>query len=105
MRTKVQGRSSIAKVERAHQVLMPHTNKYTTLTPMDADHQKIGRKILDLRGQKATTECMIPGEIITRPGAATQDEVAAGAEVKTSLSIACSMKEILTIRQGTVQSS
>jgi hypothetical protein len=76
MRMKVQGHSSIAKAERAHQVLTPPTNKSTTPTQMNADHWKIGRKISDLRGQKATIECSILGEIITSPGVATQAEAA-----------------------------
>jgi hypothetical protein len=59
----------------------------------------------DLRGQKATTECTISGEIITNPGAATQAVAATGAEAKIDISIACFTKETLIIAQGTVPSS
>jgi hypothetical protein len=105
MRMKVQVHSSIEKSERAHQVLMPPTNKSIASTQMDVDHQKIGRKISDLHGQKATTECMITREIITNLGVSTQAEAEAKAKAKTNLSIASSTKEILTIGQGTILSS
>jgi hypothetical protein len=48
---------------------------------------------------------MILEKIATKPEVATQIEAAVGAEVKTSLSIACSTKETLIIRQETVPSS
>jgi hypothetical protein len=48
---------------------------------------------------------MILEKIATKPEVATQIEAAVGAEVKTSLSIECSTKETLIIRQETVPSS
>jgi hypothetical protein len=50
MRTKVQVPLSIVKVERTHHIPILHTSKSIALIQMDVDHQKIGRKISDLRG-------------------------------------------------------
>jgi phage pi2 protein 07 len=71
---------------------------------MDADHQKIGREISDLRDQKARTRDMTLEKIITKPEVVTQFEAEAGAKFKTYLFIACSMREILITGQGIVPS-
>jgi hypothetical protein len=82
--------------------LMQHTSKFIALTQTDVDLWRIGRKISDLRGRKARTECMTLGEIISKPDVATPTETRVGAEVKKNLFIACSMKETPTIGQGIV---
>jgi hypothetical protein len=43
---------------------------------------------------------MTPGEIIIKLEVTTPTEAEAGAEVKKNLSIVCSMKKTLIIRQG-----
>jgi hypothetical protein len=48
---------------------------------------------------------MILEKITTKPEVATQVDAEAGAEFKTYLFIACSMRETLIIGQGTVPSS
>jgi hypothetical protein len=105
MRAKVQGHSSIARAKKAHQVLTHLTYKFTVSTQMDVNHQKFGRNILDLLGQKVRIGCMILEKTATKPLVATQIEVAVGAKFKISLSIACSTKVTLTIGQEIVPSS
>jgi hypothetical protein len=46
-RMKVRDPLSTVKVERTHQVLIPHTSKSIALIQTDVGHRKIGRKILD----------------------------------------------------------
>jgi hypothetical protein len=72
---------------------------------MGADHQKIGRKILDLHGQNVRIGHMILKKIATKPEVVTQDEAEVGAKFRTDLFIACSTRETLIIGQGTVPSS
>jgi hypothetical protein len=105
MRMKIQGYSSTARAKKAHLVLTHLIDKFTVLTRMGVDHRKIGRKISDLSSRKLRVGHMILEKIATKPEVATQIEAAVGAEVKTSLSIACSTKETLIIRQETVPSS
>jgi hypothetical protein len=69
---------------------------------MGVDHQKIGRKISDLHGQKVRTWHMILEKIASKLEAVTQVEAKAGANFKTYLFIACSTRETLFIGQGTV---
>jgi hypothetical protein len=102
---KVQGHSSTARAKKGTMSLMHRTRKFTTLTQMDVAHRKIGRKILDLHSKKMRIWHMILGDIIIKPGVDTQAEAIVGAELKTYLFIARSTKKILTIRQGTIQSS
>jgi phage pi2 protein 07 len=104
VRTKVQCHSSTVRAKKAHQVLTHLTDKFTVSTRMDADHQKIGREISDLRDQKARTRDMTLEKIITKPEVVTQFEVEAGAKFRTYLFIACFMREILIIGQGIVPS-
>jgi hypothetical protein len=99
---KVHDLSITVRTKKAHQVMTHSTDKFMAPTQMDADHQKIGRKILDLRDQKARMEHTILEKTATKPKVAMQVEVVAGAECKTNPSIACSMKETLTIRQETI---
>jgi hypothetical protein len=94
---KVQGRSSTTTAKKAHHVSTHLIDKFTASTRMDASHRKNGRKILDLHDQKARIGHMILEGIATKPEVVTQIEVVVGAEFKTSLSIACSTKETLTI--------
>jgi hypothetical protein len=72
---------------------------------MDANHQKIGREISDLRSQKVRAGHMTLEKIATKPEVVTQVEAEAGAKLKTYLFIECSTKETLIIGQGTVPSS
>jgi hypothetical protein len=102
MRMKVQDHSSIAKVRRVHQILMQHTTKFIASTQTDVGLWRIGRENSDLCARKAITECTTPEEITSKPEAATPAEAEAGVEVKKCLSIACSMRKTLTIRQGIV---
>jgi hypothetical protein len=95
-RMKVQGHSSIARAKKVIQSLMHLTDKFKVSIQMDADRQ-IGRKILDLRDQKVRAGHMILEEITLKPEAVTQVEAEAGANFKTDLSIACSMREIMII--------
>jgi hypothetical protein len=104
-RTKFQGHSSTARAKKAHQVLSHLTDKFTASTRMDVDHRKIGRKISNLRGQKARIGRMILEKIATKLEAGTQIEAVVGAEFKTNLFTVCSTKETLTIGQATVPSS
>jgi hypothetical protein len=45
----------MTRAKKVHQVLTHLTDKFTISTRMGADHQKIGRKILDLHGEKVGT--------------------------------------------------
>jgi hypothetical protein len=96
-RMKAQGHSSTTKGKKAQQVSTCLTNKFTTSTWMGAGHQKIGRKTLGLRSQKARAGHVIQEGIVAKLEVATQIEAMAGVEHKTCLSIACSMKETPTI--------
>jgi hypothetical protein len=69
---------------------------------MDADLWRSGRKISDLHSKKVKTESTTLEEIISKPEVATPAEVEAGAEIKKSLFIACSMRETQIIGQGIV---
>jgi hypothetical protein len=69
---------------------------------MDAYHQKIGRKISDLCGQKARAEHTILEKITTTQEVVIQVKTEAGAETKTYLCIVYFMREIQSIGQGTV---
>jgi hypothetical protein len=64
---------------------------------MDVGHQKIGRKMSDLRSQKARAEQTTPEGITTNQEAVIQVGAKAGAEIRTDLCIACFMREIQTI--------
>jgi hypothetical protein len=99
---KVQDHSSTAKVKRVHQLLTQHTSKFIASTQKNVGLWRIGRKISDLRARKAITECTTPEEITSKPEVATPAEAEAGVEVKKGLSIACSIRKRLTIRQGIV---
>jgi hypothetical protein len=68
-------------------------------------HQKIGRKISDLRGWKVKIENTTLEGITNTQEVVIQIGVEAGAETKTSLYIAYSTREIQTIRQGTASFS
>jgi hypothetical protein len=81
---------------------MQHTRKFIASTQTDAGLQRIGRKILDLCGRKAMTERTTAEEIPSNPEAATPAKAEAGVDLKKDLSIACSTRKILTIRQGIV---
>jgi hypothetical protein len=72
---------------------------------MDVDHWRIEIKISDLHSQKAIIGHMIIEKIATKPEAAIRTEATVGADFKTSLSTACSMKETLTIGQEIFPSS
>jgi hypothetical protein len=61
---------------------------------MDANHRKIRKKTIDLRGQKARIGHMILDETATKPKVAMQIEAVVGAECKTSLSTACVISHI-----------
>jgi hypothetical protein len=61
---------------------------------MDADHQKIRRKISDLRDRKTRVEHTTLEEITTTPEVVIQIEAEAGAETKIDLCIICFMREI-----------
>jgi hypothetical protein len=50
MSTKGQDPPSTVKEERTYQISTLHTSKFIALIQTDADHQKIGRKNLDLHG-------------------------------------------------------
>jgi hypothetical protein len=60
------------------------------------DHQKIGRKISDLRGLKAKAELIYPKEITTQE-AVIQIKAEVEGETKTDLCIACFMRQTHTI--------
>jgi hypothetical protein len=77
------------------------TDKFTVSIQMGVDHQKIGRKFLDLYDQKVRIGHMILEKIASKLEVATQVEAEAGGNFKTDLFIACSMREILIIKQGT----
>jgi hypothetical protein len=81
---------------------MHHTSKSIALTQTDTNLCKIGTKISGLSGKKARAEHMTPGEIISKPEAATQAEAKAWAEIKKDLFIACSTRKTPIIRQGIV---
>jgi hypothetical protein len=66
----------------------------TTSIQKYADHQKIGRKILDLHDPKARIEHTTLEEITTTLEVAIQAEAEAGVETKTYLCITYSMREI-----------
>jgi hypothetical protein len=72
---------------------------------MDPDHDKTGRKFLDLRSQKAGIGTSTLKEITTTLEAATRVEDEARIKAKTGLCTACFTREIQTIRQGIVLSS
>jgi hypothetical protein len=97
-RMKAQGHSSTTKVKKAQQVSTCLTNKITPSTRTGEGHQKIGRKTLGHRGQKAREGHMIQDEIVSKLEVATQIEVMAGVEHKTCPTTACSTKETPTIR-------
>jgi hypothetical protein len=97
MRMKVQDHSSTAKVKRVHQLSMQHTSKFIASTQTDADLQRIGRKISDLRARKVITEYTTLEEITSKPEVATPTKIEAGVEVKKGLSIACSTRKTSTI--------
>jgi hypothetical protein len=78
------------------------TDKFTISIQMGADHWKIGRKISDLSDQKVRAGHMILEKITSKPEVVTQVESEAGADFKTDLSIVCSTRETLIIRQGIV---
>jgi ribosomal protein S4 len=94
--------SSTARAKRVHKLLMQHTRKFIASTQMDAGLQRIGRKISDLCGRKAITERMTAEENTSNLEVATPAEAKAGVKLKKDLSIACSTRKILTIRQGIV---
>jgi hypothetical protein len=77
-------------------------DKFTVSPRMGADHQKIGRKISDLRDQKVRTRHMILEKTASKPEVVTHVEAEAGANFRTYLFIACSTRETLIIGQGTV---
>jgi hypothetical protein len=72
---------------------------------MGADHQKIGRKILDLHGEKVGTWHVTLEKTATKPEVVTLVKDEARAEFMIDLFIACSMRETLIIGQGIVPSS
>jgi hypothetical protein len=99
---KVQGHSSIASAKKAIRALTHLTNKFTISIWMGVDHRKIGRKFSDLRDQKSRTWHMILAKIASKPEVINQVEAEAGADFRTDLFIACSMRETLIIKQGIV---
>jgi hypothetical protein len=102
VKTKAQGHSHRAKAKKSQQVLTCLIDKFTTSTWMGADHQKIERKILGLRGLKARVGHMIQEEIIAKIEAAMQIEAMARVECKTCPSTACFTKETHTIGREVV---
>jgi hypothetical protein len=88
------------KTKKVHKVSMQHISKFIASIQTDVDLQRIGRKFLDLCDKKPRAEHMTPGEIIIKLEVTTPTEAEAGAEVKKNLSIVCSMKKTLIIRQG-----
>jgi hypothetical protein len=99
---KVQGHSSTARAKKAIQALTHLTDKFIVSIQMGADHQKIRRKISDLRDQKVRIGHMILEKIASKSEVVTQVEAEAWADFRTDLFIACSMRETLIIGQGTV---
>jgi hypothetical protein len=105
MRMKVQDHSSTSRAKKAQQVLTWPTNKSTSLTLMEADLWRIGKKTLDLHGRKVRAKCRTQEKIISKTKVATPTGAEAGAEVKKSLCIVCFMRMIRTIGQGIALSS
>jgi hypothetical protein len=102
---KAQGHSSTTRAKKVHQASIHLTNKFTASTRMVVDHQKIGRKTLDLCEQKVRIGRMILVRTKAKPEVAMQTEAMAGVKHKTGSFIACSMKRTLTTKQETVPSS
>jgi hypothetical protein len=72
---------------------------------MDVDLRKIGRKISGLCSKKMKVNILTQEGTISKAEACTPIEAGVGADIKTSLCTACSMRRILTIIQGIVLSS
>jgi hypothetical protein len=99
---KVQGHSSIARAKNVIQALTHLIDKFIVSTQMGMDHQKIGRKISDLRDQKVRIVHMILEKIASKLEVVTQVEDKAGANFRIDLFIACSTRGTLIIGQGTI---
>jgi hypothetical protein len=71
---------------------------------MDADHQRTGRKFLDLRSQKMGIGLSNLKEIVTTLEVATRTEGEVGVEARRDLCMACMTREIQIIGQGNAPS-
>jgi hypothetical protein len=64
---------------------------------MDVDLRKIGRKTSGLHGKKMKANPMTQEGTISKAEVLTTAEAGVGADIKTSLCTACSMRRILII--------